>query len=183
MIAVLLSPVRQLVELMLGHESDRQIAAGAAIGAIVGLLPKDNLIAASLLFLLFSLRVNRSAGLMSLAVFAALSPLADGLMHRLGSRVLAIESMQPHYAWLYDQPLGPWIGFNNTVVVGALLVGLYIAYPVFAIVELACARLRPTIVKRLQRFRMVRWLFGSRIAGGLVGSAAGITGVMGDQQA
>jgi multisubunit Na+/H+ antiporter MnhE subunit len=27
--------------------------------------------------------------------------------------------------------LGPWLGFNNTIVTGSLLLGLYLAYPVY----------------------------------------------------
>ena len=32
---------------------------------------------------------------------------------------------------IFNWPLGPWIGFNNTVVTGTLLIGLYVAYPTY----------------------------------------------------
>ena len=31
----------------------------------------------------------------------------------------------------FNLPLGPWLGFNNTVVAGSFLLGLYISYPVY----------------------------------------------------
>jgi hypothetical protein len=44
--------------------------------------------------------------------------------------VLSAPSLQANYAYVYTMPLGPWLGFNNTVVCGSLLMGLYAAYPV-----------------------------------------------------
>lgn len=180
MLAALLKPTRQIVELFLGHESSQQIAAGAAIGAVAGLVPKDNLIALSLAVLLFSIRVNRSAGLLAMGLFAAVGPWFDPFLHRLGSRLLAAENLQPTYVWLYEQPLGPWIGFNNTVVLGALVVGLYIAYPVYAISEISVARCRKPVAAWLARRRATRWLAGADAASRLGPATAILPAGVGD---
>lgn len=179
MLAFFLKPLRQFVDVLLGNESTFQIAAGAALGAVIGLMPKDNLIAMSLAVLLFSVRVNRSAGLFFIGLFSLVGPLCDGFTHKLGARLLSIESMQPTFAWLYDQPLGPWIGFNNTVVLGSFLLGIYVAYPVFLVVQMVVARCREPIAAWLRRYRIVRWLFGAEVTNKLGLSNLGLPGVGG----
>jgi hypothetical protein len=42
---------------------------------------------------------------------------------------------------VFNLPGGPWLGFNNTVTCGALLVGLYVAYPVYYGTRVICERL------------------------------------------
>jgi uncharacterized protein (TIGR03546 family) len=160
MLSLLLQPLRQTVRMLVTNDSPRQIAAGAAIGLMLGLAPKGNLIALSLGVLLLSLRVNKSAGLAVAALVSWIGVLADPFYHRLGDKVLAVPSLQTTYAWLYDLPLGPWIGFNNTVVVGALLVGAYSAYPFYLAVKLLLDRFQPPMAKFLMRYKIARAVMG-----------------------
>ena len=62
----------------------------------------------------------------------------DPFAHKLGLALLSIQSMQANYASLYNMPLGPWLGFNNTVVSGTVLLGLYAAFPVYWCVKVLC---------------------------------------------
>jgi uncharacterized protein (TIGR03546 family) len=118
--------------------SPHQLAAGFALGMIVGLVPKGNLIVLSLCVLLFSMRVNKGLALAAAIVFTMIGPYADAFSHKLGLAVLSITSFQPIYASVLCLPLGPWIGFHNTVVTGSLLVGLYVAYPAYWTVRAIC---------------------------------------------
>ena len=133
MLSLLLRPLRGAVAVLLANDSPRQVATAVALGAVIGLVPKGNLIAVSLVVLLCSLQINRTAGLMSAAIFSWIGFYLDGFSHRVGAQLLSIEWLQPQFATLYDLPLGPWIGFHNTVVMGSLLVGLYLAYPVYVL--------------------------------------------------
>ena len=49
----------------------------------------------------------------------------------IGMMIGHAEPIQATYASIFNLPLGPWLGFNNTIVIGSLLMGLYVAYPVF----------------------------------------------------
>jgi len=131
MIGSWLRPVRRTVDALVAHHSPRELAAGFALGMVLGLVPKGNLIAVSLLLLLFSLRVNAGMGLVAAALFSWTGGVLDPFTNKLGVYVLSIGSLQATYATVLSLPLGPWIGFNNTVVVGSLLVGLYSMYPVY----------------------------------------------------
>jgi uncharacterized protein (TIGR03546 family) len=123
--------LRRVVRMLLAGSAPGQLATGFTLGMIIGILPKSNLIALSLCVLLFSLRCNKGLGLAAAVAFSFVGPWTDPFAHKLGLSALGIGSLQTTYASLMNMPLGPWLGFNNTVVTGSLLMGLYVAYPVY----------------------------------------------------
>lgn len=163
MISLLLTPVRQLAQALTGNESPRQIAWGFVLGMTVGLLPKGNLLVILFAVLLCALRVNKSAGMLSAGVFSLVGFVFDGLAHQLGSILLLWEPARPMHIWLYELPLGPWLGLNNTVVLGQLILSLYFAYPVYYFVYKFAARWQPRLSKWLMRYRAIRWLRGMEL--------------------
>lgn len=164
MISLFLHPTRQLVSAVLGNESPRQMAWGFTIGMVLGMVPKGNLIAISLAVLLCAVRVNKPAGLLAVAIFSALSPLCDPITHKLGASVLYSESLQPYFAWLYDQPLGPFIGFHNTVTLGSLMLALYVSYPCYYGSYKVFEKFGPVIHRWALRYRLGRALAGAQFA-------------------
>lgn len=164
MLSTLLRPVRQLTDALTANDSPNQLAVGFTIGMMLGLVPKGNLIAASLMVLLCATKVNRSAGLVAAGIFSLVSPLFDGVTHKIGEAVLYQPGLQPFYAWLYDQPLGPFIGFHNTVTIGSLLLGLYITYPSFYGSRLVVVRYRDRVKSFLERHRVGRKIKGAQWA-------------------
>lgn len=165
------TPLRNTAKILLANESSGQVAAGITLGVVIGLLPTGNLLSCVLLFLLAALRVNRMAGLCSMGIIASLTPWIDPFLHTLGAKVLTISSLQPTYSWLYDAPFGAWIGFHNTVTMGALLVGVYVSYPIFLASDSLVKRLRPSLVRMILKYRITRWLLGADIT-----SRLGLTG-------
>ena len=131
MLAAVLRPVRRIIQVLLAHDASNQIAAGFALGMVLGLVPKGNLIAVSLFVLLFSLRVNAGIGLVAALAVSWVGPALDPFADKLGAFVLSARSLQSTYAALFQLPLGPWFDFNNTAVVGSLAIGLWATYPVY----------------------------------------------------
>lgn len=143
MLTDLVTPVRRAASFLLAHDAPPQLAAGFALGMVIGLLPKGNLIALSLCVLLFSLRVNKGLALVAAVLFSIFGRHADAFAaftHKVGLYALHAEPLQGLYAAVYRLPLGPWLEFNNTVVMGSLLVGLYTAYPVYWLTRVALTR-------------------------------------------
>jgi uncharacterized protein (TIGR03546 family) len=126
-----LQPVRRVVQALLAHDASNQLAAGFALGMVLGLVPKGNLIAVSLFVLLFSLRVNTGIGLIAALAFSWCGSVLDPVADKLGAYMLANGSLQTTYASLFQLPFGPWFEFNNTVVVGSLAIGLWAMYPTY----------------------------------------------------
>ena len=131
MLSDAIAVLRKITRALLASNKPNQLAAGFTIGMIIGLLPKGNLIALSLCVLLFSMRCNKGLGLLSAVAFSFIGTWTDPFAQRLGLAALSLKSLQPAYAAAFNLPLGPWLGFNNTVVAGALLMGVYVAYPVY----------------------------------------------------
>jgi uncharacterized protein (TIGR03546 family) len=146
MLSSIVRPLRLAFGALLGGDSPRQLAAGFALGMVLGLVPKGNLIALSLCVLIFSLRVNTSLALVAAVAFSWAGSILDPLAGKLGLQVLSMGSLQATYASVFNLPLGPWLGFNNTVVTGSLLMGLYLMYPVYWVVLIVGERLQPRLV-------------------------------------
>ncbi|MCI0492161.1 MAG: TIGR03546 family protein [Planctomycetes bacterium] len=152
MFSYFIAPVRRVIEALVSSDSSRQLAAGFTLGMIVGLLPKGNLIAISLCVAIFALRVNTGFALVAATLFSWVGPAIDPFAHKLGGTVLTCQPMQACYASLWNAPLGSWSGFNNTVVMGSLCIGLYFAYPVYWACLTSCETTRPTAAAWANRF-------------------------------
>lgn len=133
MLSPAIAVLRKFVHGLVANNSSGQLAAGFAIGMIIGLVPKGNLIALSLCVLLFSLRCNQGLALVAAVMFSCVGCWTDSVAHKIGQFVLSLQSLQATYASMFNLPLGPWIGFNNTVVAGSLLMGTFFAYPAYTI--------------------------------------------------
>jgi uncharacterized protein (TIGR03546 family) len=168
-----LTPVRFLVEALTSESSSRQIAFGFAIGLVVGLVPKGNLLAVALLAVLYCLRVNLAAGLAGAILFSWVGMLADPLTHEIGLWLLQADALEPMWTAIYNLPVAPWTSFNNTVVLGSLAFGLVLFYPVYKVTERLAARYGAGVQQRLAQFRIVRLLWGLDLASNLRGTSGG----------
>ena len=139
MLSAIVAPLRRAAQSLVASNSPGQLAAGFTLGMIIGVMPKSNLIALSLCVAMFSLRCNKGLGLMAAVMFSCFAGWTDPFAHKLGLSVLSAPSMQASYASVFTMPLGPWLGFHNTVVCGSLLMGLYAAYPVYWVTKTICA--------------------------------------------
>jgi uncharacterized protein (TIGR03546 family) len=129
---------------LLASSGPGQLAAGFTLGMVIGVLPKGNLIALLLCVLLFVSRCNKGVGLVAAVVFSFVGVWTDPFAHRVGLIALNFKPLESIYAAVFNLPFGPWFAFNNTVVVGALLIGIYLAYPVYWITrQLFSAAVRP----------------------------------------
>jgi uncharacterized protein (TIGR03546 family) len=154
MLSLFTKPLRLFTKALLANESDTQLALGFTIGAVIGLVPKDNLIAIALMVVLCSVKVNKPLGLLGAFAFSWFGPLTDSLSHKLGEWLLHRPILQSTYVAIYDAPLGPFWGFNNTVVVGYLVLGLYNSKTVYFMSRVLIGLLRPRVIERIRRYRM-----------------------------
>ena len=133
------------------HSAPREIALAAALGAVLGLLPKANFFSLVLLVLLFRLKVNIAAGLFSALVFSALGMGCEPFLHRTGFLVLTWKPLVPVWTFLYNLPLTAWTGFNQTPVMGGLCAGAYLVWPVMVLTNWLAERYRVPVWSWLER--------------------------------
>jgi uncharacterized protein (TIGR03546 family) len=132
------------------ERSPRQLAWGIAIGMMVGLVPKGNLLAVGLAMLLFGLRVNLGMGLTAVFLVSLVGPMTDQLSHGIGMRVLRTPWIYRLLAAAYELPLVPWTSLNNTVVLGSVILGGVLCYPTFHVSHRVAEQLQP-VWRRLRR--------------------------------
>jgi len=153
--------IRLLAGVLKANVSPKQLALGVAMGMLLGLVPKGNLIAIALTTALFASRVHLGSAAVASIGFSWIGLLLDPLSDRLGEVILTWGPFQPLFARLYELPLVPWTMFNNTVVCGSLIIGLLAFYPVYRASRWGFERYAPVASEKLKRYRVYHVLFGT----------------------
>ena len=119
-----------------GFDTPHQLGLGMALGVTVGLIPKDSLLP----YAIGALAILSTANLLlfGIGMIAAhiVSPLLDHLTHVIGSWFLTFDPLEPVWSTLIEWPLIPWTRFNNTVVMGTLVLGVLLAVPVYTMTRM-----------------------------------------------
>ena len=123
--------LKDLVLALHGGKDPKHLAAGFALGAALGLTPKGTLFAAAYFLLFFLFRVDKRAALVSAAVFTPLGFALDGLAHSIGWALLSAHALRGLWTFLYDLPVVPLTRFNNTVVLGSVVLGALLYVPLY----------------------------------------------------
>src|SRR5579862_3060604 len=147
----LLGPLRYFAKALILETTPRQLAWGFALGMVIGLVPKGNLIAIALMTLFCALRINLAAGTGSIALFAWLGMYLDPLSHRLGSFLLTHESLQGLWTNLAPIKVVPWTAFNTTVVLSRTLLALAALLPVYFATRPVFARFAPKLAEHIKK--------------------------------
>ena len=130
------------------RNSPNQLALGMTLGFALGLIPKDNLIAVGLALGLLYAPANIGCAMIAFGL-AQLSMLKlDPLAHSLGESSLRSPAMHSMWLWYCQQPILPWLGLHNTIVLGSLGILSVLSPTQFV---LARAFFRWTARSRMQR--------------------------------
>ena len=126
------NPVVQAISGSLrGIDSSRQLALGIAIGSVIGFVPKENLIFVGLLVALILSGANLITGLTSAAATSLLALQLQNTFHFAGTQILGTEFVSTLLTKAMSWPLFAWTDLNNTVVCGALFVGMALFVPIY----------------------------------------------------
>lgn len=123
--------LKSLLGALQGEDDPKHLAAGFALGALLGLVPKGNLFAASFFLLFFLFRVPKALALLCALLFTPVGYALDGAAHAIGRALLGAGALQGLWTWLYNLPVVPWTRFNNSVVLGNVVLGLLFFVPLY----------------------------------------------------
>jgi uncharacterized protein (TIGR03546 family) len=127
-----LTLVRDFVKLLRAGQDPRQIAGGFALGSILGLSPMLTLQNVLIWFVILVLNVNISAAVLAMTLCSLIAFIVDPLFHWLGYVLLVnVDALHGLWTWLYNAPIAPLTRFNNTVVMGSLVVALVLFIPIY----------------------------------------------------
>jgi uncharacterized protein (TIGR03546 family) len=156
-----LMPIRMFARPLTAESSPRQLALGFAIGVAIGFVPKGNLTAVILMLILCATRVNLAAGFLGALIFSWVGSFADPVTHQMGLFLLQAELLVPLWTFLYDLPVMPWTSFNNTIVLGSLILGLALVWPAYRFSIPACERYVPPLTENLKSYKVVQLIWGA----------------------
>lgn len=145
-----------------GHN---QLAAGLACGIILGFSPFLSLQTLIVLFLVFFFRIQMGAAFLSAFFFKFIAWLVDPLADVLGRAVLEAPAMRPLFVELYNMPLVPMTRFNNSIVMGSMVLGFLLAVPSFFLFRAAIIRYRATFVARFRQTKLWKTWTATKLYG------------------
>ncbi len=149
--------LKQIVVIFQTDISPNQVAWGFALGAILGLVP--NMFMKLVLFIVIMMfRVNISAAFLAWAVYEILSFALDPLFDVVGYQLLTIGSLNAFYTYLYNLPVVPFTKFNNTVVMGSLVVGIILIIPNMIIAKKLLVYYRTHLREKVSKWKIVKIL-------------------------
>jgi len=155
-----------------------EIASGLAFGFWLALLPGGNLLWILLFAAAFFLKHNLAALLLGLAVFRSFLFLADPLLDLAGGWILQAPFLRDVFLRLAELPLVSYTRFNNTLVMGALVIGLLAWVPLYLLFLQLVRLYRKKAAPALASSRLVKTLKGVPLISKLA-SAAGKIGYLG----
>jgi uncharacterized protein (TIGR03546 family) len=152
----LLDFLARVVAVLRAAATPAQIAAGFVLGMAIGFTPSIA-IAVLIALLLIVFNVNLTAAFLAIAVFRAIAWLFDPLLHWLGYTVLVdLSILRPLWTALYDTPFVAFTGYNNTVVMGGLVLSTVCAVPVYTWVRRSIVVYRERYDEKVKRSKVVR---------------------------
>jgi uncharacterized protein (TIGR03546 family) len=148
----------KLLQVISSETEPGQISLGFAFALIAGFTPLLSLHNLLVLFLILVLRVNLSAFLLGLAFFSGIAYLLDPLFHRIGLAVLTAGPLDGLWTALYNST--PWRleRFNNSIVMGSLLVSLLLFVPLYLVSNRLILKYREHFLAWVQKTKLVHAL-------------------------
>ena len=159
----LLKLLQSLIKTLHSDGTPGQVAAGIALGAALGLTPLINVHNLVIVALILVLNVSVGGALLGWALFAPFGFLLDPLFDRVGRQLLLeTPSLQPVWTSWFNAPVVPYTNFNNSIVLGSVIVWLMLSLPIFFAARYAVSRYRATVGERVRRSRFYNAITASK---------------------
>jgi len=158
--------IQSFFETLHSEGTPGQVAAGIALGSVLGLTPLVNLHNAMAFALIVVLNVSFGGAMLGWALFVPVGFLLDPAFDWIG-RQLLLETpvLTPLWTTFYNTPVMALTNFNNTVVLGSLVCWLALAMPLFFASRWGVARYRATVAERIKRWRLYQVITASKLYG------------------
>lgn len=159
----MLRTLAKLLHVLNSETEPGQISLAVALALVMGLAPFFALHNLVVLLLVLVLRVNLSAFLVSLALFSGIAYVFDPWLHKLGLTVLQLPLLQDLWVTLYNLPLWRLERFNNTLVMGGLVVSLVLFVPLILVCNALIRHYRAHVPGWFKNNRIVMALKSTRL--------------------
>jgi uncharacterized protein (TIGR03546 family) len=161
---LLLKFLQALVKALNSDGTPGQVAAGIALGAVFGLTPLMNLHNLVLFMLAIILNVSFPGVMLGWVLFLPVGFALDPLFDAVGRRLLVgTPTLHGLWTWGFNTPLVALTNFNNTIVLGSVVVWAVALLPLFFLLRWLVRTYRATVYARLQRTRLFQAVKASKV--------------------
>ncbi|MCP4724530.1 MAG: TIGR03546 family protein [bacterium] len=161
---IILKIISRLISILKEGPTPNQVAAGFTLGMFLGMSPSFNLYAIIVLLLIFLLDINISASILGWIVFKLFAFLLDPVFHDVGFELLSeTEWLNGFWTVLYNLPLIPLSKYNNTVVLGSIVLSILLFLPLFFASRLGIIQYREKLYPKVQKLKIVRIVKTSKV--------------------
>ena len=159
----LLKLVQSLIKTLHSEGTPGQVAAGIALGSVLGLTPLVNVHNLLIAALILVLNVSVGGAMLGWALFLPAGFLLDPLFDRIGRQLLLeTPALEPLWTAWFNTPVLPYTNFNNTIVLGSVVTWLALALPISFAARYGVARHRATLGERVRRSRFYNAVTASK---------------------
>jgi uncharacterized protein (TIGR03546 family) len=152
-----------MIKALNSQGTPRQVAAGVALGAALGLTPIANLHNLAIVLAAMVLNVSLAGFSLGWAVFVSVGFALDPLFDAIGRSLLGAPALRGLWTALTNMPIVPFTNFNNSVVLGSLVFWIVAWVPIYMAAEWAVAKYRATLYERLRKTRVFQALNASSL--------------------
>ncbi|MCK4771347.1 MAG: TIGR03546 family protein [Candidatus Latescibacteria bacterium] len=159
----LLALIQKLIKTLNSEGTPNQIAAGIAIGAVVGLTPLMSLHNLALIALAIITCVSIPGVMLGWMLFVPVGFLLDPQFHEIGRWLLLQPSLAPIWTAGYNTPIIALTSFNNTVVLGSFVGWTVLAVPIFFTARIGVIKYREHLYDRLAKTKLFKAVKTSKL--------------------
>ena len=178
----MIKALARLIVAINANSRPAEIAAGAAFGVLLALVPGGNLLWYAFFVIAFLVKINLAAMFLVMGLARLLVPLADPALDALGWLVLHLPQLEPAFTAMARLPVVPWTRFNDTVVMGGLVAGIVLFAPAWLLFLFLVKLYRRRLRERIANSRLAKAIANVPLfatLGKAIGAAGGAAGLGG----
>lgn len=142
--------------------SPAQLALGVVAGMFVGLTPLWTLSNLFITVLVFVLRINLSAFFLFWGLFSGVAYLIGPAMDWLGDALLRAGFLNGLWTAMYQSTFWRLTHYNNTLVLGALVISLILTVPVYLTCRSLIVQYRSHVLAWVRKTRLAQAIMATR---------------------
>ncbi len=158
----MLKLIARLIKVLNSESDPAQISLALCLSMIVGFTPTYSLHNIFIFLIVLVLRVNLSAFILGYVLFSALGFILDPAFNFIGLKLLTSTTLRGLWDWMYNITILRVERFNNSVVLGSLVVSLLLFIPLYKVINVGILRYRDHALKWIQKTRLAKIIKASK---------------------
>ncbi len=159
----MLTMLARLLKILNSEAEPHQISLAFCFAMIAGFTPLFSLHNLLVIFCILILRVNLSGFLLGLAVFSGVAYILDPVFSAIGYSLLTASFLDGLWTSLYNMTLFRLENFNNSIVMGSLVISILLFVPFYFLFNNLINKYREHFLAWIEKTKLVALLKSSKL--------------------